>query len=398
MKSIHLSLVLVVLFVPAVVSAQDDSPVAHEEAKPRKTSLNGYLKFLQTVQFEKVDENWSTDNVFHNRLNFKWYVTPSVTFTAEARTRLFYGETVKTFPQYPDIIDHDEGYLVDLSGVVSEGNSYFIHSGIDRLNVDWSSGKWQMRLGRQRINWGQTFVWNPNDIFNAYSFFDFDYEERPGSDAALVRYYTGATSSIEFATAFAPDWNDYKIAAMYRWNRAAYDYQVLTGKVGQDYALGAGWSGQIREAGFKGELTWLEPLDDFFSGKGGFIGSLSFDYTFENSLFVHSEAMYNSFAGDVSLSGVGLDFLTESRSPKTLTFTDWSWFNEASYQVTPLLKAGLYTMYNPTDRSVFLGPNMELSVSDNVYLLFLGQFFLGPSTSIYGRLGYFNYLRLKWSF
>ena len=120
-----------------------------------------------------------------------------MTFTAEARTRLFYGETVKTFPQYADIIDHDEGYLVDLSGVVSEGNSYFIHSGIDRLNVDWSSGKWQMRLGRQRINWGQTFVWNPNDIFNAYSFFDFDYEERPGSDAALVRYYAGATSSIE---------------------------------------------------------------------------------------------------------------------------------------------------------------------------------------------------------
>ena len=34
--------------------------------------------------------------------------------------------------------------------------------------------------GRQRINWGQTFVWNVNDVFNAYSYFDFDYKERPG--------------------------------------------------------------------------------------------------------------------------------------------------------------------------------------------------------------------------
>jgi hypothetical protein len=398
MKSIYILLFALSFVIPGHLYAQVDSDSVSQEPKARKTSLSGYLKFLQTVQFEKVDERWTTDNVFHNRLNFKWYLMPSLTFTAEARTRLFYGETVRSFPQYADIIDSDEGYLADLSGMISKGDSYFLHSGIDRLNLDWQSEKWQVRLGRQRINWGQTFVWNPNDIFNAYSFFDFDYEERPGSDAALVRYYTGATSSIEFATAFARDWDDYKIAAMYRWNRVAYDYQVLTGKVGTDYAIGAGWSGQIRDAGFKGEFTWLEPLDDFFSGDGGLVASLSLDYTFESSLFLHTEAIYNSFGGDANLSGISLDFLTESRSPKTLTFTDWSWFNEASYQVTPLLKAGLYSMYNPADGSVFLGPNMELSVSDNVYLLFLGQFFLGSSKSIYGNLGYFNYLRLKWNF
>lgn len=398
MKAIYLSSFLLLSLISAPVAAQDEPPATQQEGKPRKTSLNGYLKFLQTIQFEKVDERWTTDNVFHNRLNFKWYLTPSLTFTAGARTRLFYGETVRTVPQYPAIVDNNAGYVADLSGIVAEGDSYFIHSGIDRLNLDWSSGKWQVRLGRQRINWGQTFVWNPNDLFNAYSFFDFDYEERPGSDAALIRHYTGATSSLELATAFAPDRDDYKIAAMYRWNSAAYDYQVLTGKLGQDYAVGAGWSGQIREAGFKGELTWLEPLDDFFSGEGGIVGSLSLDYTLESSLFLHSEAIYNSFAGNVNLPALELDFLTGPGSPKTLTFTDWSWFNEASYQITPLLKAGLYSIYNPTDGSVFLGPNMELSVSDNVYLLFLGQFFLGSSTSVYGRLGYFNYLRLKWSF
>jgi hypothetical protein len=58
----------------------------------------------------------------------------------------------------------------------------------------------------------------------------------------------------------------------------------------------------------------------------------------------------------------------------------------------------LYSIYNPTENSIFIGPNAELSISDNVYLLFMGQFFIGPSTSLYGSLGYFNYLRLKWSF
>ena len=369
-----------------------------EGDKPRRTSLNGYLKFLQTVQFEKVDENWITDNIFHNRLNFKWYATSNLTFTAELRTRLFYGETIKFFPQYPDLIDRDEGYLADLSTILAEGNSYFIHSVLDRVNLDWSRNKWQVRVGRQRINWGQNFVWNPNDVFNAYAFFDFDYEERPGSDAILVRYYTGATSSIEFATAFDRQWDDYKIAAMYRWNRSDYDFQVLAGKVGIDYALGGGWSGEIGTAGFKGEITWLEPIDEVLSGDGAVVASLSGDYTFENSVFVHSEVIYNSYARAPDLTGIGFNFLTESRSPKTLTFSEWSWFNEGAYQITPLLKAGLYSIYYPTEGSIFLGPNAELSVSDNVYLLFLGQFFMGPSDSLYGSLGYFNYLRLKWSF
>ena len=373
-----------------------------EQSVPKRTSLNGYLKFLQTVQFQKPGETWITDNIFHNRLNFKWYPTANVTFTAELRTRLFYGETVKFLPQYKEFVDSNAGYVADLSAIIAEGNSFFIHSVLDRINIDWSKDKWQVRLGRQRINWGQTFVWNPNDVFNAFSFFDFDYEERPGSDAALVRYYSGATSSIEFATAFAKDWNDYKIAALYRWNRGNYDYQVLTGKVATDYALGGGWSGQIGGAGFKGEVTWFEPFDRFLAGEGSVVASLSGDYTFKNSVFVHSEVIYNSYASKLNLrgarSGTGLNLLLESRSPKTLTFTEWSLFNEASYQISPLVKAGLYTIYNPTDASFFLGPSAEVSISDNVYLLFMGQFFMGADDSVYGDLGYFNYLRLKWSF
>jgi len=391
-KFLSFALLLILLSPAKMLRAQEEPP------NPKRTSLNGYLKFLQTVQFEKPDENWMTDNIFHNRLNFKWYPTENLTITAEMRTRLFYGETVKFFPGYKDFVDSDGGYVADLSAIIAEGNSFFMHTMLDRVNIDWSKDKWQVRLGRQRINWGQSFVWNPNDVFNAFSFFDFDYEERPGADAALVRYHTGPTSSVEVATAFAKDWDDYKIAALYRWNRGNYDYQALTGKVGSDYALGGGWSGQIGGAGFKGEVTWFEPFDAFFSGESDVVASVSGDYTFESSVFVHSELIYNSYASELDVSGVAINLLLESRSPKSLTFTEWSWFNEASYQITPLVKAGLYSIYNPAEGSVFLGPNAELSISDNVYLLFLGQFFAGPSDAVYGNLGYFNYLRLKWSF
>ena len=138
----------VLLLVPVSVMGQD------EQEKPKSTALNGYLKFLQNVQFQDATGNWITDNIFHNRINFKWYPASNLSFTAEMRTRLFYGETVKLFPQYRDIVDANTGYAIDLSAVIAEGNSFFIHSVIDRVNLDWSKDKWQVRLGRQRINWG----------------------------------------------------------------------------------------------------------------------------------------------------------------------------------------------------------------------------------------------------
>ena len=60
-------------------------------------------------------------------------------------------------------------------------------------------GNFRQGSDRQRINWGQTLVWNPNDIFNAYSYFDFDYIERPGSDAIRLQYYPDYSSAIEMA-------------------------------------------------------------------------------------------------------------------------------------------------------------------------------------------------------
>lgn len=382
-------------FMTAGVLMAASSLWAQEEAyAPPKTVLNGYLKFLQTVQFKDIEKDWTTDNIIHNRLNFKWYPSPSLKFVSEVRTRLFYGETVKLFPQYADLINRDPGYF-DLSAIVADGNSYFIHTNMDRLYLDWTSGNWQVRAGRQRINWGQCFVWNPNDIFNAYSFFDFDYEERPGSDAVLVRYYTGTTSSIEFATSFADSFDRFKMAAMYRWNMHNYDFQVLAGKVEQDYTLGFGWSGQIKTAGFKGEATWLEP-EAGAQHERAVVVAISGDYTFENSLFLHSEGIFNSYGDQISAGNLG--FFSESRTPRTLTTTKWSWFNEASYQVSPLVKAGVYSIYNPKERSVFVGPNAEISLSDNLYILFFGQFFFGPTGSQYDQLGFLNYVRLKWSF
>ena len=96
------------------------------------------------------------------------------------------------------MIDTDNGYI-NLSDNILTGKSYIFNSRIDRAYIDYTKDKFQLRIGRQRINWGQCFTWNPNDLFNAYSFFDFDYVEKPGSDAIRIQYYSTGTSTFEFA-------------------------------------------------------------------------------------------------------------------------------------------------------------------------------------------------------
>ena len=128
--------------------------------------------------FEKINGPWTIDNLFHNRLNFKAGYGSHLNASLEVRNRLLFGETVKYFPGYSQMIGQDRGWA-DFSWNLASDTSFILNTSIDRVFIDLNFGKFQATIGRQRINWGMNYVWNPNDIFNAYSFFDFDYVLRP---------------------------------------------------------------------------------------------------------------------------------------------------------------------------------------------------------------------------
>ena len=170
---------------------------------------------------------------------------------------------VRSGQSYSEMIGSDHG-LVDLSWNILNKQSFFLNTTIDRLWVDFNYGKFQARVGRQRINWGQTLVWNPNDIFNAYSFFDFDYVERPGSDAIRLQYYPDSSSAFELAVK-ADYENNITAAALYRFNKWGYDIQFLAGYFNsEDIVAGAGWSGALGSVSFRGEAYMVSACKEFF--------------------------------------------------------------------------------------------------------------------------------------
>ncbi|AEV99621.1 hypothetical protein Niako_3297 [Niastella koreensis GR20-10] len=61
----------------------------------------------------------------------------------------------------------------------------------------------------------------PNDIFNTYNFLNFDYEERPGADAAKFQYLFNDLSNVEVAFSIQKN-NKYISAVRYFINKWGY--------------------------------------------------------------------------------------------------------------------------------------------------------------------------------
>ena len=246
-----------------------------------RISLNGYFSDMQSLY--RMDDRWLWENTLHNRLNLSLYPAHWLSASLQIRNRLITGNTINKIPGYASFAGKDPGWM-DLSwasdGDIGDEGGYIISSMIDRLWLQFSFGNLEIRAGRQRINWGQTFVWNPNDIFNSYSYFEVDYPERPGSDALRIQYYTGVASSLELAAKI--DSADRITAAGYfRFNTLGFDLQLLGGIYQEeDLVLGTGWSGNLGPAAFRGELSFFRDLENFSDTTAYLMASAAIDYTF----------------------------------------------------------------------------------------------------------------------
>jgi len=363
-------------------------------------AFNGYVKFLSMyyhpeTRIPGIEASHLSSQLIHNRFNFEWYATSHLTANLEIRNRLFLGQIVKKFPNYKEFIDVDHGYF-DLSAVIVTTDNWFLHTMIDRASLEYYRGNWLVKAGRQRINWGINLVWNPNDIFNTFSYFDFDYEERPGTDAVKIQYYTGVTSSAELVYKMGANTDQMALAGMYRFSKWSYDIQFLGGWVGPDYMAGFGWAGDIRGGGFRGEISWFTPREEKSASREALVASISGDYTCKNSLYLHAGFLFNSH-GTTGPAG-GRSFFNMDISAKQLSFAKYSLFGQVSYPFTPLISGNVTGMINPCDGSFFLGPTLTWSLGNNLELMANGQIFLGEEGTEFGNLGQAIYGRLKWAF
>jgi len=359
----------------------------------KKISINGYLSSLQSVMFDTLSGPFINDFLIHNRLNIKGYLNNNITAAIEFRNRLFTGDMTKTGAGYSEITGSDDG-MIDMSWNIFNEESFFFNTTIDRMWIDFNYEKFQARIGRQRINWGQTFVWNPNDIFNAYSFFDIDYIERPGSDAIRLQYYPTSSSVAELAVK-ADRNNDITAAGLFRFSKWGYDIQFLAGySNSSDIVAGAGWSGSIGSFSFRGEGTWFHPVRSFSDTSGTSIITAGIDKIFSNNSTLQFQLMYCNSPLDLkNFTGLYMGNL----SARELAFSEFSAFGQFSWAATPLLNLGLSAMWFPDLSGYFTGPSIDFSMAENVGFSLIWQHFRGEMSGIRSRIN-LVFLRFKYSF
>ncbi len=374
------------------VGAQDTES---DETIAKKFRIRGYVQEMPTLQFVRGIDDISFNNTLHNRLNMEYRFSSNLHAAVGIRNRLLSGDMIKNLsPMIVEMLKTDNG-LLDASLVPLSGDDWLWHLKSDRFYIDWKSNNWQIRLGRQRVNWGINMVSNPNDLFNTYSFFDIDYPERPGADALRVQYFTGDLSRFDFAISPQRELKNSTVALMYVFNKNAYDYQIIGGYYRERIALGGGWAGSIGNSGFKGEFTFFNDADKMSSVKDiDLVASVSFDYVFPNTLYVLMEALYN---GGHQTNNQNPLMATEPMRADNIFFSKYAVTGSAMYPVTPILSASLAGSYMPDMNAFYLSPGLSYSLSTNLDVSLLGQYFhVKQDATTTEALAV--YLQLKYSF
>lgn len=372
-----------------------DTLPAISEDRSTHFQLNGYIKYLPSIRNSELLERASFDQLIHNRFNFRGDLGEKWSVAASLRTRFFYGNIIKQFPDFKDFLEEDFGFF-DLSKVIWSGDNFILHSVIDRINATYKTDKWKVTLGRQRINWGINLVSNPNDLFNTYSFFDFDYEERPGTDAVRFEYFLGEMRRVEFAFAPGRTKEETVAAFLYAFNRSGYDIQFTSGYFRDRWTGGMGWAGSIKETGFKGEISFFTDLNPVIErDRSNFVTAISFDHMLPNGTFLVLEYLYNQqrIGVEQNLLLLNIPLLADN-----ISFTDHSIFLQGTYPVNPILNAGLAGFYYPSENTFFISPSLRGDFIKDIDVLLIGQFFIGGSNSIFAQAGSQIAAAFKWNF
>ena len=356
-------------------------------------SVNGYIKYLPSYLNYNLKPNKLIPpsmlesqkiHLIHNRINLRGYYGNNLSLGFEFRNRMMFGD-LQTI--------QSDGGLVDMSFYIFNEKNFILHSMIDRLWIKYQKNKLEISLGRQRVNWGINTIWNSNDLFNAYNFIDFDYIERPGSDVLRMIYSGDNLSSFEFI--YMPNRSGRNIyAAMYKLNKIGYDFQFLAANYFDDLVLGGGWAGNIKNAGFKGELSYF--INNNFNNTLSL--STSLDYSFKNGYYLLGSYLYNSEGSNTPGLLNFINITDNVLSPKNLMPSKNSYLLQISKSISPPLNSSLTIMYGSGINFLFLSPNISYDINDKFDVGIIGQLFFMEDSGTLTNLLRGIYLQMRFSF
>lgn len=257
-----------------------------------------------------------------------------------------------------------------------------IYHNLDRAAVQFSTDFADISVGRDAIAWGSARVVNPTDVIAPYTYDQLDTEDRVGVDAIRVRIPVDVMGEVDTGYIFGSNFDFGKSAVFLRsqLNAAETDFSLLLLEfqenllVGLDVARGIGGAGSWLEMAY----VFAKPFDEESNTSDNYLRtSVGLDYSFGGETYAFIEYHF---------SGAGArkpeDFLTNLEQP---AYTSGGVYllgrhylvPGVTHQVTPLISVNGQLLFNLSDPSTLVAPQIAYNVAEDIHLSVGGFISLG---------------------
>jgi hypothetical protein len=283
-------------------------------------------------------------------------------------------------------------------------SSFAIFQNLDRAYLTISTKLADIYLGRQAIAWGSARVVNPTDVLAPYAFNELDVEDRIGVDAVRLRVPIGFMAEMDAGLVFGDDF-EFKNSAAFLRSKFYYlrtDISLLVVGFRENLLAGFDLARSIGGAGFwlEGGYVFVDALDSesLNSDEDYLRVSLGFDYSLKDGTYLFTEYHFNQSGTGKSDDYLGV-FEKTAYSEGTVYLLGKHYLAPGiSYQATPLITLFGETLINLNDQSIFLMPQVEYNIAEDIYLSAGAYLGLGKSPEFVMSKGYTPDLRLRSEF
>lgn len=303
----------------------------------------------------------------------------------------------------------DSETWLDADRVISDHADGFWRHLLYRAWVRYEGERLELTLGRQRIALGRGRIWNPTDLFNPIPALAIEGGQRIGQDAALLRWRLAPQLSAVGIWSPQDDPDDHRAALRLEWSSIEFDAAAMAGRVGRDWVLGADFARNLLGAALRAEATFTD------RDAGGRIWQAvaSIDYTFGvgSGLYALVEHFYNEDLVDRTPASVLVGARNVDELLRILSRRGVASFSrlpavvrnktatQVSYELTPLMSAGLLWIHDWHGPSEAFVPTLSYSPRSDLEISVGAQLFVGSSVeSEYADIPGLLFVQVDWFF
>ena len=262
------------------------------------------------------------------------------------------------------------------------GGSVGVYQNLDRASVQFSTAFADFSIGRDAIAWGSARIINPTDIIAPYTYDQLDTEDRVGVDAIRMRMPLGALGEVDTGYIFGDAFKFGKSALFLRTqlNAVETDFSVLVLEFQRDLLLGFDVARGIEGAGFWLETAYVltqpfnttaDPLKNYLRA------SVGLDYSFGGETYAFLEYHFNG-AGTTIPENLLTNLETPAYTRGGVYLLGVHYLAPGfSHQLTPLISISGQMLFNLSDPSTWIAPQVAYNVAEDIHLAVGGFVSLG---------------------